>query len=47
MPLQIITYYCFCEDFLQTIEYTDDRRTEMSTSEVMTIAHEILRNTFR
>lgn len=38
MQVQIITYYCFCEDFLRAIEYTDDRRTVMSTSEVMTIA---------
>ena len=34
----IITFCCFCDDFLKAIAYRDDRQALMSTAEVMTIA---------
>jgi hypothetical protein len=36
--IRIITFYCFCDDFLKAIEYSDDRQALMSTAEVMTVA---------
>lgn len=38
MLKRIITFYCFCDDFLKAIEYKDDRQARISTAEVMTIA---------
>lgn len=38
MLTRIITFYCFCDDFLKAIDYADDRQAEMTTAEVMTIA---------
>ena len=35
---RIITFYCFCDDFLKAIDYRDDRQAVMSTAEVMTVA---------
>ena len=35
---RIITFNCFCDDFLKAIEYRDDRQAMMSTAEVMTVA---------
>jgi hypothetical protein len=36
MPLQIITIYCLCADFLIAIGYEDDPQATMTTAEVMT-----------
>lgn len=36
MPLQIITIYCLCADFLIAIGYEDDPQATMSSAEVMT-----------
>lgn len=38
MLTRIITFYCFCDDFLKAIDYADDRQAVMTTAEVMTIA---------
>ena len=35
---RIITFYCFCDDFLKALQYCDNSQTVMSTAEVMTVA---------
>lgn len=35
---RIITFYCFCDDFLKALGYKDDAQAVLSTAEVMTIA---------
>src|ERR1700722_4277697 len=34
----IITMYCLCDDFLIAFGHTDDPQSQMSTSEIMTVA---------
>ena len=34
---RIITFYCFCDDFLKAIQYRDNSQAVMSTAEVMTV----------
>lgn len=38
MLLQIITFYCACDDFLKTQQHTDPPRSQMTQAEVMTAA---------
>ena len=38
MPLEIITIYCLCEDFLSEYGQKDDPQTQFSTAEVMAAA---------
>lgn len=38
MLLQIITFYCVCDDFLKQNGHRDPPRTQMTTAEVMTCA---------
>jgi hypothetical protein len=37
MLKRIITFYCFCDDFLKVIEYPDNSQAVMSTAEIMTV----------
>ena len=38
MELEIVAFYCLCDDFLNSYGVKDDHQTEMSTAEVMTTA---------
>ena len=38
MPEKIITLYCFFDELLQAAHHRDDRQSQLSTAEVMTIA---------
>ena len=38
MLLQIITFYCVCDDFLKASGHRDPKRTQMTQAEVMTCA---------
>ena len=38
MPEQIITLYCFFDEFLKAVGHKDDAQVQLSTAEVMTIA---------
>jgi len=38
MPEKIITLYCFFDELLQAAQHRDDRQSQLSPAEVMTIA---------
>ncbi len=37
MPIEIITIYCHCVEYLTAVGYRDDRQATLTAAEVMTI----------